>query len=259
MRLIKRFMSLTMLSGLISVLLLSTGCSNSDEPAPEAADEPTNEMVAKFLSGELTGELTGFNSYMEEYDEASGEWHDMGVVYGKYYAPVDNFYISGGKIIYKVLIKPYPIGNTAVIKSLWDAYQSMEEKQIDLYVSKPFEIDTNTLVFKDFHNKDAKVAAAENNEMTIIFHEMYKSAEDGEGSVRIPVHHEVKQYTFTPCEAPDLTGCKVFGSINDAYQYVIKCARDNWEQIKHYMPEEYRDGVDFDALEKNIEGDFTIV
>lgn len=259
MKRLKRIIALAMFIGLSTTLLLSSGCSDSDDPTPPGTDEQVNEMVKNLASGEISGEFNMSNTYCEEYDETTGEWNKLGVLYGKYNVPMEKFYIVDGTMYYEVIIKTYPVGNTDLIKNIWDAYQTAENNKIGLYVVKPFDIDAKTLAFKDFYNNDAKISSIEDDKLTITFHDITGFTNGDEGPIPTPPMHEVADYTFTSADAPNLSNAKTFSTINEAYMYVIKCGRENWEMIKRYMPEKYNDNVDFDALEKEFKNNYIIL
>lgn len=249
MRIFNKSFCLSKFVGLFATLLFVTGCSNSEEPKP---NEPENEMVANLVSGNLSGEFNLSKGYFEQYDAESGEWKETGPLYGAWNTYPEKFSIIDGKMYYDVLLKFFPGSGLWAVQDLWKAYQCFEKKQIGLYVVKNFEVKPETLVFEDLHANPARIAFAENNILTIILGDMIDFPKgDGSSNSNTPIR-EVAQYVFSSSEAPDLTDCIIFESINEAYQYVIDCGRNNWEQIKIYMPEEYKDGVDFDNLEKRI-------
>lgn len=234
-----------LISGFIS------GCSDSDDPTPPEKDESVNAMVKNLASGEISGEFNRYRCYREKYDETSGEWQDMGVLYGWYPSSPKKFYIVDGIMYYKVTFDGYPSARLDAVEEIWNAYQHIENKHIDLYVVKSFEVDNKTLAFKDFHNRYMIFTTAEENNLTVVNEGRTTppSCNDKGEIIWYFPEHDITYYAFTPCDAPDLTNSKTFSSINEAYLYVIEYGRENWPQIKNYISGYIRDDIDFDLLE----------
>lgn len=223
------------------IVLLLSGCSNSDEPKL-VKEDVSEEMLSALSRGDLSIEFVRTKGVFEVEDEETDKWIPDEAIYGKLHISPDSFVVSGGKVYYKVVFIYDNFYTT--LAQLWDNYVAVTGFDKVIYVVKPFEVDYKDLSVIGVNNCRYNIELAKDGFLVLAYLSQKCFFGDDDEIILGSKTRDLYYYSGSNVEAPEGDTILSFESTQEAYQYVIDRIREKWGDTAL--------GVDLNKLERNV-------